>query len=442
MKKWMLLLTTIVLLLGMSAHAVSMKSEVVVQNEQAPQLVAVSEEAGMIQVGTVYGADGSVSKVWNEGSLVLTDVHGRTSLTDEEAATRLTAAYESLMAGVHFSDVPTLAYNGILADEINAALARHSDELTAHDLFVYELFDAAVKGEPAAVMTEGGRLEFTVQLAENQALPLLLIYTSDGMAWQVLDSYETGAGKTVTIRLSQPGVVGFLQSSKPAAHDSDAGREEEDVIDPDGGDEEENETYTPSVTGQEAPAIQIIPGEDGERYAGVIEYENSDEKVGIPAEMQLMVTALAERDYVADLLTHEHLEWAYDEVLAAEKPEELEAGLCEQLDAMLEAAGYETVCDALAVRDLFEITVYGEYVKYFYDEEAYLKISFETDVPQGMPFVVLFSSDSVTWQVLPAEKVAIRNGTVTLKLHELGVIAFVSEKTEDALGLDTVLAPE
>lgn len=437
-----LILALCMLLLAIPAFA---EEAVVLQNEKAPVIVPVGVENEVTIVATVHAADGTVYNV-AEGDLVLTDVHDRTVTEDEVIAKRLTDAYEGVMADVHFSDVACIKHAGeILTPDIDAALAGHPDELIAYDLVMYELFDVMLQGEHAAALKDGAVMAFTVKLEAEQSLPLMILYTPDGAQWQILETYTFGADKTIDILLEQPGTLAFLLSGK--ATEEDEKRTEELIpgtgTDPEGGFDIENGPFTPSASGKTAPTIVYTEGEAGEEFAGTIVYTESETAKEVPLpESRLVVTPLAERDFVLDIQTHEHLEWAYDDILTSEKISMLEEGLAEAINKQLADAKFELDCDALLVRDLFELTVYGEYLEYFYQEDAQLTITFEANADQDEPFVVLFSSDSVTWQLLDAENLTIHaNGNVTLKLHELGVVAFLTENPQAMFGADAVQAP-
>lgn len=427
MKKGIAFLAALCMLLmaSFSAFAEETAGRSVIQNEQPPMLV-VTEGT----VATIYDANGSViGSVSDDGSLELVDVHHRNTIEAEEVAKRLTSAYEWAMFGVHYSDVESLKHDDVLKVDIDAAVK--SMDLIAHDLMMYELFDAMLYGEAAALLADGAYVEFTVQLEQDQSLPLLILFTPDGENWKILENWIPAANNCVTIRLEEPGTLAFLLHGAAVSEADGSSQMDEIILPTPPSEDEPDDNFTPSVSGKPAPSIVPDVDEEGDVYVASIHDYDDTQVARIPAKNYLIVTPVSERDYVVDIQTHEHLEWSYDDILAAETYEDLQPGIGAEIDAILKNNGFELTHADMVIRDLFEITVYGEYLNYFYTEGAYLKITFKEALTANDPLVVLFSSDSVNWHTLPAEDAQINaNGTLTLHLEELGTVAIMVKRPE------------
>ena len=441
-----LVLAACMLLMGIPALAGQQADRVVLQDEKAPEIIVAGEENGVVVVATVYDADGNVVGQVAEGSLVLVDAHDRNNIADEAAAKRLNDAFSGAMSYVHYSDAASAHHDGTIKVDLNAALAGNADGLIAYDLINFELFDVTLTGDAAALLGEGCYLELTIQLGKGQSMPMFVIFTADGTEWEILKNYTFGDNKTMTLRLEKPGTLAFLApvytaSVEEVEYPVDTLEDSIEIIE----DEQiEDSPFTPSVSGKPAPSVVPTVDENGEEIAGTVIYTDSDMTAAIPAGWYLIVTPFAERDFVLDIQTHEHLEWSFDDVLAAGHVGELEEGIDDEINAALAAGGFELTYEDMVMRDLFEISVYGEYVEHFYNEHAVLEITFDAGIAQDEAFVVLFSNDAATWHVLPAENVKVNaNGTVTLRLSDLGTIAFLIERVDDVFAADdAVLSPE
>lgn len=440
MKKGIAFLAAICMLMmaSLSAFAEEPVGRTILQDEQPP-MVVVTEGS----VAKICDANGNViGSVADDGSLALVDVHHRNTIEAEDVAKRLTSAYEWVMSGVHYSDVESLMHEDVLKIDINEAVK--AADLTAHDLVMYELFDAMLYGDAAALLVDGAYIEFTVKPTLEQTLPLLVVFTPDGENWKVLNNWVSNADNSVTLRLEQPGTVAFLLHSEAAFELSDS-YQIETLFDPMLlSDEGYEQHFTPSVSGKPAPTVVAQMDEEGQVCVATIKNRNSTHVTPIPNESYLIVTPVSERDFVVDIQTHEHLEWSYDDILAAETYDEMQTGIGAEIDAILKNNGFELTHTDMVVRDLFEITIYGKYVDYFYTEGAYLEITFKEAQAANEPLVVLFSNDSVNWHTVPAEDVQINeNGTLTLRLDKLGTVAFLVERTEVLPSADVaVTSPE
>lgn len=429
MKKLVALIVCLCMLLTATAFC----EADLLQNEMPPMLVKAELDNGTEAV-----------EVLDDGSLVLTDVSAR----NEAEMARLTAAYEGVMGGVHFSDVPSMLHEDVVKLDINEALKGTEEELTAHDLVMIELFDIAVGEELTEKLVDGAYLEMTLEMPENQAMPMMLLFTPDGAEWRVYEDWNIAGDNTLAVRVTEGGVMAFLKvelSSEDEIVDEDA-----EVTDPEGvftPNDNQNPNFTPSVSGKPAPSLKTETGVDGVSYVATIYTKTGEVVANIPDYDYLLVTPVSESQFNADIMTHEHLQWAYDLILNCTNVGELlsadgENTIAAEIDAMLLAMNAELTHEQLVVRDLFEATVYGEYVDHMYNEDHYIAMTFLTDVDPEETLVVLCSEDSVHWYPVPAENVTVNSdGSVTLRTEGLGVFAFLVEAEAELNAEEAVSSP-
>lgn len=450
MKKILSLILAVCMLMGAAAFA---EEPVMYQDEQPPMVVTETNEAGETIVARILDAQGNeLAQIKDDGSLVLTDTHFRADVEDEEISHRLTSAYEGVMDDVHHSDVECKLHEHDVKVDINTILTSLQQELDAHDLVMYELYDVKLSGEAADLLAqEGNKLEVTFELKEEQWLPTIVLYSEDGLEWQVIQHEDT-EDMRFTVQLPASGTLALLIDGQTAFGLGEP-RQIVTVIpsDPDEG----NDNFTPSASGKPNPDV-ITTVVDDETVIGYIYNNEGTVKIPVPDQNFVLVTPLSGRDYVVDIQTHEHLEWAYDSICEAEDigelytehdmstaiPADEHTTIAEQLDEHLALLDSELTHDKLVVRDLFELTAYGEYVHYLYDPEYYLEMTFDANLDPSKPMIVIHSMDSVHWHVHPLEESQVHaDGSVTLKLYDLGVVAFLVEGEEN-INLETaVLSP-
>lgn len=439
MKKLFALLMALCLMTAvLTAIAEELEVRPVLQDEAAPKLV-VTEENGQKIIAKICDANGNVlAVILDDGTVALTDVHQRA-----EGGERLVNAYNELMQDVHFSDVESAKHDEKLKKDINDSIA--TDTLSAYDMLVYEVFDVALNNpETEALLTDGAYIEFVVELKENQSAPTLIKTSQDGLKWELLD-HCTVDGSTVTIRMEKPGVVGFMKPYDVAPEQPVVIETEEVVTTYETVMVEAEGLFTPSVSGKPAPQLVPFVNEKNEVVKGYIYTTETAEPVAVGNDSSLVITPVADSFYVEDIQTHEHLQWSFDSILKAEQVQHIRTGIGAEIDGQLKADGFSLTHFDMIVRDLFDVSLYGELLEQFYNEDAYLEMTFEEkELDPNQALVVIFSEDSQNWHVLPHSMVTINgNDTVTIKLPGLGTVAFLVEKAEELpSGAEVVSSPE
>jgi len=408
---------------------ISAMADAVLQDEQPPLLVTRTNETGETVFAVICDAQGNeIAQVKEEGFLELTDVHDRDALTDTEAKARLTSAYLGVMNDVHHSDVECILHEHDVKVDINDVLASLSKDIDAHELVMYELYDVNFADELAAQVPEGGCVELAFEVNQMMGVPLITLFTPDGEHWQVLPTVDKG--NAFAVQLPCAGTLALLCDGQ--VH-MGIGEQKQPVATTPDENGDESSGFTPSASGRPSPRVVTFEGANGETIIGYIRNTSGDVEIAVPDQNYVLVTPVAERDCVVDIQTHEHLEWSYDGILKAADVGELvsdshEGSIADDLDSLLQHMNLNLQHDHLAVKDLFEVTAYGDYLHYLYDEDYYLEIALDADLDPEKPLAVIHSNDSEYWHVHENVDV-IRNadGTVTLRLYDLGSVAFLVE---------------
>lgn len=450
--------TLILVVCALMNSAVCAESSSILQDEQPPKVVAYVNETGDVVVGKICNESGVViAEIKDDGSMDLADVHQRETAQNEMVAHRLTRAYKGIMYDVNYSDVACALHGDVVKVDINEVLEGLDNKITAYDLVMCELFDVSMADNYTEMLTDGCYLELTLELVEEQSLPLIIIFTEDGVEWEILN-YTVAGDNRFIVRLSASGTLALLIDGRSAMGIGEELQTVENTIQGQADNEYATEAaiFTPSVSGKAAPEIVTSKGADGETNVGYIRNNAGDLEIPVPNKNYIIVTPVSKRDYVVDIQTHEHLEWGYDSILGAENVGELfgehdvndvisadeHSTIASLLDEVLVKMGVELTHEQLVVKDLFEVTAYGNYLEYLYDVNNYLEITFDADLEPGQSLAVIHSHDSVHWHVHPIEETVVNaDGTVTLKMYELGVVAFLVEAEENTDTENLVQSP-
>ena len=435
MKKSLSLMLLVCMLLSATALA---DFGSVVQDEQPPVLATVTNDEGKIIVTSVYDAKGEIVAEIEDGHVVLTDVHFRATTEQADVAARLTAAYEGVMENVHLSDVACKLHEHehVIKIDINQALGTVTlEDVDAFDLIMCELYDVSFSEDVEMLLVDDATAAVTFKMLEGQPMPLVVLFSANGNDWDVLPFTVTG--KQFTVNLPASGILALLADGYQVMG---IGEDVDPVFNNEG-------DFTPSVSGKPAPELEVTEGEDGEEYVGSVKDNAGTESVLIPNRNYIVVTAPVEKACNNDIQTYEHLTWAYDTILNAADVSLLpadchEGTIAEHLAQRLEELQLSLTADQLIVRDLFEISAYGEYLEYLHNENYYVEVTFKTDLNPDKTVIVLHSADSVNWHVHPIEESIVHeNGYITLKLYEMGTVAILVE-ADDVINMqDAVMSP-
>lgn len=452
MKRYSVLLLVLLLCIVLS---VACAEGQLLQDEQPPKLVAKTNEAGESIVAEISDAQGGLlEQIKDDGTLVLTDVHHRAIAEEMIVRERLTMAYLSVMDDVHHSDVTCLLHDHHdVKVDINDVLKSLGESIDAHDLIMYELFDVSLPGaEEDALMADGGVLSMTLEVMPYQSVPLIVLFTPDGLNWQVLP-FEVVNSKCFALNLSSEGTVALLCNGREQANiGGESQNAERDPLNALDGDSNAA-SFTPSVVGKFAPGLVGFLGSGGELFIGRISDDDGNVVIEVPDRNYVLSYSVAERKLVLDIMTYEHLDWAYNSILEAgsvgnlytenvNAEDEADLTLAAGLNEYLKQMGFDLTHEQLVVKDLFEVSAYGDYLHYLYDDTYSLEVTFAANVDPEKPLVIIHSADSEHWHIHDHNDMTINpDGTVTLKLYDLGVVAFLVEAETEVDETGAVQAP-
>lgn len=205
--------------------------------------------------------------------------------------------------------------------------------------------------------------------------------------------------------------------------------------------------FTPSVSGKPAPDTVPVPGDNGEEYDAII--GNGGNLVSGVIPGGLIVTPVSKRDEAPNQDISDSLNEAYEQIKNSDSPADLPAGnggtVGDKIDEVLSDMGSDLKADDLVVRDLFDVSMTDEYENQLTDGN-YVEITFDLGLDPDQELIVLQSSDKETWEVLDPSNVVINeDGSVTVRLYKLGVLAFLVDGEAiflDPSAEDTVASPQ
>ena len=260
-------------------------------------------------------------------------------------------------------------------DAVMDAAAKSEEVFAAQNYVVCEKFFMNIEG--------AHMIEATFALQDWQKVSLAFV-TVDGINWTKAELI-VNADDTVTVK-TVPGVVALVADFGAGAADAPKTNETLD-----------HSSFTPSVAAKPAPTVIA---------AEIVDAEGAVVKTVIPG-VQLVVTPVSAMYYTKDIVVFDSLSRSYNEILAAKSLADL------GLDG------------DMIVRDLFEVTLYGETLEAGYT----LKATFEADVPAAVAV-----NGENGWAYVDAENIVDNgNGTVTVALSELGTVAFLVETAQNVV---------
>lgn len=415
MKKLISVVLTICLLvLGMSLAAAQ---ETVYNNGEAPDLVKVTDAQGANNAAVIKDAQGNaIAAIPDDGQLKIVYVGDRDEASPE-IAELLNAALENLIKKEHIA---------------NADVMLETD-----------LFHVTIPEAYAEQLADGAVVEMVFRPLIMKSISKLTVLTSvDGATWTEAPSVAFNGDGTVTVGVNQDCVVAFVITHGDFTTVYTTTETVEDTED------ETNTNFTPSVTGKPDPELVEVEVED-ETGVAVVTSPTGEVLDLIKDRSWVVVTPLFERVYNPDVITYEHLQWAYDTICDAPNlgglaNEDGEGTLGDEIDRRLE--GTDLSRDDMTVSDLFEVTVYGDYLKMLKDASGNrIEVTLERNFRQDEVLMVLCAIDTEHWHVMEEQYVTINeDGTVTLSLEHPGVFALLVERLDadiDAAAEGAVTAP-
>nr|MBR4279999.1 hypothetical protein [Clostridia bacterium] len=412
------ILSVVLALCMLLATAVSAMADKVYQDNAAPAVSSTSDAEGKETLAVIRDAQGQIiGAVPADGVLNVVCVGERETVADAAVAAQLETGL--------------------------ATMLKELDILYTPGMVGTDLFYLEVPAEYAEQFAQGAAMEITfAPIVMEEDGTVMVLTSADGVTWTQEDDVTFPAAGLVTVRVNASGLVAFVVKPETAF-----GQPEEVASTAEEAAEETNNNFTPSVGGKLAP--EIVPAADaGEEYAAVVVAPDTTPVAYVPYTPWLVLTALSERAFNPDVMTYEHLEWAYDAICKAEHVCDMKAEgeenltLADVINKRFADAGRDLTAEDLVVSDLFEISVYGEYPQAVTGNK--LSITFDMNMAQDETLVVLCAYGIDAWHVVDAQDVVINaDGSVTLNLQHLGVLSFLVENPNpvDANADDVVMAP-
>ena len=203
--------------------------------------------------------------------------------------------------------------------------------------------------------------------------------------------------------------------------------------------------FTPSVTGKPAPLLVPFV-ENGQTYVARI-LNGALETISLIPSEGIKVTPLAEAQEEAktDPQAYTLLRWTYDELCATEDVgafETLDKGVQTTVGAVINeqliAKETELTYVDLTISDLFDLAMSDSYYQVLKsDEDNVVQLTFNTKLEPDDIVIVLFTTAEDVWNVVEAENVIINeDGTLTLRLDDVGAISFMVEGDVEPFEVD------
>jgi len=375
--------------------------EKIYNNGEAPELIKVTDAQGAQASAIVTDAQGNAVAVLPEGDLKIIYVGDRKE-AKPEIAELMNAALANLLEDEHLAN---------------------TNELVETDLFYVEIPEAY----------QGTMVEMVFKPLIMQDISKLLVLTTvDGTTWVEAPRVAFNGDGTVTVGMDHSCVAAFV-----IPH-GDFASVYTEIVTADSSKVETNTNFTPSVSGKPDPEIV--------ETVVVVTTENGEKREPASKQASIVVTPLFERVYNPDVITYEHLQWAYDTICAAPNLGGLpnvggEGTLGDEIDRRLEGTGLNRM--DMTVSDLFEVTVYGDYLSMLHDGSGTrIEVTLERNFRKDDILMVLCAIDTENWHVMDEQYVTINeDGTVTLSMEHPGVFALLVERLEADVVEGAVTAP-
>lgn len=184
------------------------------------------------------------------------------------------------------------------------------------------------------------------------------------------------------------------------------------------------EKFTPSVEQKGAPEIVAVNDKSGNEVCAVIVDANGNEVAGVPVG-ELVITPVADAEKASEEI-HQMLDKAYQQITEADTLTALVSNIPEILKEMK----WDIPAEALVVRDLFDVTVTGEYQEMLKQEGNTITVRFKMALPTEEQMLVLHNFESDKWEAIYGETVQHHeNGDVSVTFNSLSPVAFAVENS-------------
>lgn len=178
--------------------------------------------------------------------------------------------------------------------------------------------------------------------------------------------------------------------------------------------------FVPSVEQKGAPTVQEVPDKQEELAAAIIHDEEKEEIISVP-ESHLIITPISEADE-APAEIRDPLKAAYVQITQVEALSELVPEIISALKEHHEEVTEEDV----VVRDVFDVTVVGDYEEHLEVVGHLITVRFELGLAPDALLLVLHNHEGSEWEIISSDRVVINeDGSVDVTFEDLSPIVFV-----------------
>lgn len=182
-------------------------------------------------------------------------------------------------------------------------------------------------------------------------------------------------------------------------------------------------TFTPSVSGKEAPEVMTVEDANGNKGAAMILDANGN-ALSLVSSDALVVTPLSGVDGASQQVS-QALTNAYQQIQNATTL----ADIVPDIGDVLATVAPDMAVEDLAVRDLFDVTVDAQ-TKALLDAGNSIELVFDLGVSRNEAVVCLHNFSGNQWEAIDPAKVKNNgNGSVTVEFSSLSPIAFAVQST-------------
>lgn len=200
-------------------------------------------------------------------------------------------------------------------------------------------------------------------------------------------------------------------------------------------------SFTDSVERKEAPEVVPVIGESGNEVAAVIQNDQGENVSEVPVG-DLIVTPVSQAGQ-ADEEISTALENAYAQINSVNSLLELSPDVENVLYEYSLEVGDSVTADDFVVRDLFDVTVRGEYADHLEADGHSVEIRFSINLDPSAFLMVLHNYQDEEWEVVSNDRITRHeNGDVSVVFYSLSPVAFVVDSAEVAIDPNAPQSPQ
>lgn len=179
--------------------------------------------------------------------------------------------------------------------------------------------------------------------------------------------------------------------------------------------------FTPSVENKKAPEVEIQKDSTGADCAAIITEADKNE-IAVPTGKLTVTPVSAVEEAPAEV--KETLNAAYQQLQTVASLTELSPDLEPALKKQ------DLTTDKVVVRDLFDVSVTGQYADSLKKDGASIKITFKLSTDSKNLAAVLHNVKGNEWETIPEGRIARKDDTVTVTFNSLSPVAFLFDETK------------